>query len=166
MALLAFLSVSACPSARADEPMVIGGHPARIDRRGHLRPWAPWSAAIEREMRFYRRSPTDHGYPRFVTTTFLDGDWAPDPDRDDTIPATQNGMGILSYLKLYALRGKRDAAYLDTARAMGDYLVREALTPDTGMYPRFSRSTGNARTVSAGGGLGHAGRSSVRDRTG
>jgi hypothetical protein len=49
-------------------------------------------------------------------------------------------MGIISYLKMYALVGR--PAYLETARAMGDYLVRETLTPDGGSYPRFTRSTG------------------------
>ncbi len=47
----------------------------------------------------------------------------------DTIPSTQNGMGILSYLKFHELRGRRDPRFLRTACAMGDYLVKEALTP-------------------------------------
>src|SRR5258705_12501944 len=51
-------------------------------------------------------------------------------------------MGILSYLKFHELRGKRDAEFLRTARAMGDYLVKETLTPNTGPYPKFTRSTG------------------------
>jgi hypothetical protein len=93
-------------------------------------------------MTFYQQCPADRGYPRFVLATFLDGDWIPDPDRTDSIPATQNGMGILSYLKFYGLRGMRHPAYLTTARAMGDYLVKETLTPDSGPYPKFTRSTG------------------------
>jgi hypothetical protein len=93
-------------------------------------------------MNFYQRCPTERGYPRFVLATFLDGDWTPIPDRTDSIPATQNGMGILSYLKFHELRGKRDPEYLKTARAMGDYLVNETLTPDSGPYPKFTRSTG------------------------
>jgi hypothetical protein len=93
-------------------------------------------------MNFYQQCPAEHGYPRFVLATFLDGDWAPIPDRTDSIPATQNGMGILSYLKFHELRGKRDPEYLKTARAMGDYLVKETLTPDSGPYPKFTRSTG------------------------
>ena len=121
---------------------MIAGHVAHFDAAGHLLPWISWTTALEREMLFYQQCPTDHGYPRFVSETFLEGDWSLVPDRRDTIPATQNGMGILSYLKLYALRDGRDAIYLDTARAMGDYLVREALTPALGRYPRFTRSTG------------------------
>jgi len=94
-------------------------------------------------MTFYQQCPADHGYPRFVLATFLDGDWTPNPDRTDSIPATQNGMGILSYLKFHEMRGTRnDAAYLTTARAMGDYLVKETLTPNSGPYPAFTRSTG------------------------
>jgi len=122
--------------------VMIAGHPARYDAAGHLLPWISWTQALQREMRFYSGCPTDHGYPGFVTATFLRADCTPDPARLDTIPATQNGMGILSYLKLYTLRGKRDAAYLDTARRMGDYLVQETLTPEAGIYPAFPRSTG------------------------
>jgi hypothetical protein len=125
-----------------DQPLTIAGHTARFDASGQLRPWAPWNDALDREMNFYQRCPADRGYPRFVLATFLDGDWNPIPDRTDSIPATQNGMGILSYLKFHELRGGGDAQYLRTARAMGDYLVKETLTPDTGPYPRFTRSTG------------------------
>jgi hypothetical protein len=93
-------------------------------------------------MKFYQQCPVDHGYPRFVLATFLDGDWVPLADRTDTIPATQNGMGILSYLKFHDLRGRQEPAYLKSACAMGDYLVKEALTPNSGRYPAFTRSTG------------------------
>jgi hypothetical protein len=121
---------------------VIAGHPASFDSEGRLQPWIPWNAALEREMKFYEEAPGEHGYPRFVTTTFLDGDWNPLPNRSDTIPATQDGMGIISYLKFYELRGKRNAQTLAIARAMGDYLVHEDLTPNAGKYARFTRSTG------------------------
>jgi hypothetical protein len=123
-------------------PATIAGHPARYDAAGRLAPWTSWNTALDQEMNFYQGCPSDHGYPRFAFVTFLDAHWTPMPDRTDTIPATQIGMGILSYLKFYELRGKRDARYLDTACAMGDYLVKEALTPKSGKYPAFSRSTG------------------------
>ena len=93
--LLAALAVSAAAGAHNDEPVLIAGHVARFDRSGQLLPWIAWTTAIEREMQFYQRAPADHGYPKFVTETFLDGRWASDPGRRDTIPATQNGMGIL-----------------------------------------------------------------------
>src|ERR1017187_3011545 len=54
----------------------------------------------------------------------------------------QNGMGIISYLKYYGWKNKSMPEVLQFARYMGDYLVKESLTPDTGKYPRFSRSTG------------------------
>ena len=65
-------------------------------------------------MHFYQQCPVDvdHGYPRFVSTTFLNGDWSVQTEHVDTIPAMQNGMGILSYLKYCELLGKRDGAYL------------------------------------------------------
>ncbi len=112
-------------------------------------------------MNFYQQCPEDRGYPRFVLATFLDGQWTPIPDRTDTIPATQNGMGILSYLKFHELRGRQDSRFLRTACAMGDYLVRETLTPASGRYPSFTRSTGQAGSVSARCGLRLAKRSSL-----
>jgi hypothetical protein len=93
-------------------------------------------------MNFYRQCPTDHGYPLFVCETFLDGSWIPSAARTDIIPSTQNGMGILSYLKFRAMRGRQHPGLLATARSMGDYLTQEVLTPDIGKYPAFTRSTG------------------------
>jgi hypothetical protein len=123
-------------------PVVIAGHPVIVDPLGRLAPWTSWADALDREMDFYQQCPIDRGYPRFVYATFLDSDWTPVPDRTDAIPATQNGMGILSYLKFHELRGKRDLRYLKTACLMGDYLVKETLTPGSGKYPAFTRSTG------------------------
>lgn len=121
----------------------IGNHKAVYDRNGILRPWTSWKDALDREMRWYLRCPQEHGYPRFVVVTFMDGDYTWITKRPDTIPAMQNGMGILSYLKYYAYQGKKEPRYLATARAMGDFLVNEGNTPDTGKYPRFTRSTGH-----------------------
>jgi hypothetical protein len=135
----AFAGVLHTPSAK---PIVIAGHGAKFDSAGHLLSWIPWNVALDREMDFYEGAPTDHGYPIFVTTTFLDGDWRPWPEHDDIIPATQNGLGIISYLNFYELRGKRNPKTLQLARAMGDYLITEDLTPDAEKFPRFTRSTG------------------------
>jgi hypothetical protein len=121
---------------------MIAGHEAQFDGSGRLMPWTSWTTALDLEMNFYRTCPSDHGYPRFACETFLDGDWTPSSARNDVIPATQNGMGIISYLKYYALDGRRQTAYLQTARLMGDYLLQQALTPADGEYPAFPRSTG------------------------
>jgi hypothetical protein len=126
----------------SDAPLIIGAHRARVGSDGELQPWTSWNRALDLEMSFYQQCPREHGYPRFVFATFLDGDWQPFTDRTDAIPATQNGMGILSYLKFHELRGESIAAYLETARSMGDYLIKETLTPDSGRYPAFTRSTG------------------------
>jgi hypothetical protein len=125
-----------------DRPNTLAGHPLVFDASDRLRPWTSWNTALDLEMHFYRQCPSDHGYPRFVQATFLDGDWVPMPDRTDTIPATQNGMGILSYLKFRELRTGQDPWFLKTARSMGDYLLKESLTPNSGKYPAFTRSTG------------------------
>ena len=140
--LNAALLLPALTGQQSSQNILVAGHQARFDAQGRLEPWIAWNTALDREMHFYQQCPADHGYPRFVSVTFLDGNWTPLPDHKDTIPAMQNGMGILSYLKFYELRGKKDPVYLATARSMGDYLVKEAITPDSGKYPRFPRSTG------------------------
>ena len=123
-------------------PASIAGHDLRFDAQGELLPWTSWLRALDLEMDFYRGCPADRGYPRFVHVTMLDDEWHAEPGRTDTIPATQNGMGILSYLKFRTWRGSGASGCLAVARRMGDYLVDEALTPDDGAYPAFVRSTG------------------------
>ncbi|MGA8027640.1 MAG: hypothetical protein WB992_10870 [Bryobacteraceae bacterium] len=120
----------------------LGSHQAKYAADGSLVPWISWSDALDREMAWYLKCPDDHGYPRFVSTTFMDGKYEPLPNRPDCIPSMQNGMGIVSYLKYYRYKHGSDQRFLEVARSMGDYLVREALTPDAGKYPRFTRSTG------------------------
>jgi len=129
-------------SGRAAPGQTIGNHPAVYDERGLLQPWTAWNDAINREVNWYLKCPVEHGYPRFVYLTFMDGDYQAIPKRPSFIPATQDGMGIISYLKYYAYTGKQDPRLLQMARYLGDYLVQEAITPDTGKYPHFSRSTG------------------------
>jgi len=123
----------------------LGNHPAVYDPSGALLPWTSWPDALEREVNWYLRCPVENGYPRFITMTFMDGSYQPitsTPNRRSFIPAMQNGMGIISYLKYFTWTGGRDQRLLGIARAMGDYLVKESLTPDSGKYPRFTRSTG------------------------
>jgi hypothetical protein len=127
---------------RPAQPPVIAGHPAVFDADGGLVPWTSWNRTLDLEMEFYRGCPWDRGYPRFAYVTFLDADWTPSRDRTDTIPSTQIGMGIVSYLKYAALRGERGGGSLSIARGMGEYLVNESLTPPGGKYPSFTRSTG------------------------
>ncbi len=92
-------------------------------------------------MDWYLKCPLDvHGYPNFVFMTFMDGTY--DVNRLDSIPATQNGLAILSYLKYWEFTGKTKPKVLEWARRTGDYLVRETLTPNRGAYPKFTRSTG------------------------
>lgn len=125
-----------------NSPISIAGHVIRFDESRQLMPWTSWTAALDREMNFYQQCPSDHGYPRFACETFLDASWTPIPSRTDIIPATQNGTGILSYLKFYRMRGEQEPAWLATACSLGDYLLTEVLTPDSGKYPKFTRSTG------------------------
>ncbi len=120
----------------------IGNHSAVYSSEGMLLPWTSWTDALTREMNWYFACPLEHGYPRFVVMTFMDGNYQAIEKRPDFIPAMQNGMGIISYLKYFAWTGKNNPQTLEFAKLMGDYLVKESLTPDTGKYPRFTRSTG------------------------
>ena len=123
-------------------PIQLGSHEAKYADDGSLIPWTSWSDTLDREMNWYLQCPVEHGYPRFVWMTFMDGEHQADPKRFDFIPSMQNGVGILSYLKYYNYTGRKNPKVLEFARYMGDYLVKESLTPDTGKYPRFTRSTG------------------------
>lgn len=129
-------------NAAVHSQKILGNQNVVRDSYGTLMPWTSWNDAIAREMNWYLNCPVTNGYPNFVWMTFMDGNYQPDPKRQDFIPATQNGMGIISYLKIYVHLGRKNPRILDWARAMGDYLVKESNTPDKGKYPRFTRSTG------------------------
>src|SRR5579884_507110 len=100
------LCVPLACAAPAAQGQGIGNHRAIYDSNGLLLPWTSWRDALGREMQWYRKCPLEHGYPRFVTLTFMEGDYSPRARRKDMIPAMQNGMGILSYLQYYAWRGR------------------------------------------------------------
>src|ERR1700722_5875596 len=109
------------PSGNASSEIKIDSHVAKYDEYGHLLPWIPWGEAIDREMEWYLNCPWENGYPRFVAVTFMNGDYQ--PSRRDTIPAMQNGMGIISYLKYYHWKKQSDPRVLKPAGAMGEFLV-------------------------------------------
>lgn len=138
LCLLTFPSVT----GSADPPRFLGNHPVAHDKRGWLQPWTSWSDALDREVKWYSKCPVEHGYPRFAYLTFMDGNYQAIPGRSSFIPAMQDGMGIISYLKYYQYKGAKNPQLLKMPCFMGNYLVEEANTPNTGKYPRFSRSTG------------------------
>ena len=142
LGLLLLLVASPVLAAGGAPPILLGSHEAKYADDGSLIPWTSWSDTLDREMNWYLQCPVEHGYPRFVWMTFMDGEHQADPKRFDFIPSMQNGVGIISYLKYYNYTGRKNPKVLEFARYMGDYLVKESLTPDTGKYPRFTRSTG------------------------
>lgn len=128
-------------AAAEERPQTVGWHKAAYDADGKLLPWTSFDEAIDREMQWYLNCPLDaHGYPQFVFTTFMDGEYK--AYKPEVIPCTQDGMGILSYLKYYEYTGKTNQRVMQWAAKMGDYLCNETLTPDEGAYPKFTRSTG------------------------
>jgi len=136
------ISSPAIAQLYGNRDVMIGNHAAVYDSSGMLMPWISWQDAVDREMKWYLNCPVTHGYPNFVWMTFMDGNYQPDPSRSDFIPAMQNGMGIISYLKYYVHDKRRNKKVLEWAKFMGDYLINESNTPDSGRYPRFTRSTG------------------------
>jgi hypothetical protein len=60
----------------------------------------------------------------------------------EIIPAMQNGMGILSYLKYYRLTNQTEPQYLATAKLMAEYLISEANTANVGPWANTTRSSG------------------------
>jgi hypothetical protein len=140
--LILLLSCTTQAQNRPAPRVQIGNHLARYDSGGRLLPWISWQKAVELEMQWYLDCPVTHGYPNFVCMTFMDGNYQQDPRRSDFIPAMQNGMGIISYLKYYVYEQRRNKKVLAWAKYMGDYLIKESNTPDTGRYPGFTRSTG------------------------
>ncbi len=131
--------IVAVPSTR---PKQIGFHEAIYDSEGKLLPWTAWEDAVDREMAWYADCPTGpSGYPIFVYSTFMDDQYR--PTKTEVIPAMQDGMGILSYLKYWEFSQRSKPEVLDLARKMGDYLVKESLTKAAGPYPRFTRATGH-----------------------
>ncbi len=125
-------------------PSKIGWHEAVYDgnpKDPRLQPWTTWNDALEREMKWYLNAPlNENGFLSYIWMTFMDEDYK--PYRNDFIPATQNGMGIISYLKYWEYKGKTDNRFLEVAKKMGDYLVEGASTDNSGIYPDFTRSTG------------------------
>ncbi|MBI4556255.1 MAG: hypothetical protein HY706_01610 [Candidatus Hydrogenedentes bacterium] len=144
-AVFAVLAMSSCIRVAWAEqvalPEKVGFHAAQYDADGKLIPWTAWRDAIDREMNWYLKCPVnEHGYPIFVFVTHMTDNYT--PYKNDIIPCTQDGMGIISYLKYWEYTGRSNPKVLEWAKKMGDYLVRETLTPDFGVYPRFTRSTG------------------------
>ena len=127
---------------KVPKQITIGNHTAIYNNKGMLLPWTSWENAVNIEMNWYLHCLVTHGYPNFVWITFMDRNYQADSNRKDFIPATQNGMGIISYLKYYVYSKRENKKVLEWAKYMGDYLVNESNTPDEGKYPRFTRSTG------------------------
>ena len=93
-------------------------------------------------MNFYQQCPFDHGYPRFACETFLDAELDSErgAHRHHSRDPKWHGNHFVSQISRHARQ--QQPAWLATARLLGDYLVKEVLTPDTGKYPAFTRSTG------------------------
>ena len=133
-------------TAPSQVEIAIGNHRGVVQGRSRVAPWTTWDDALAREVHWFATAcPPYGGYPVFASATHMGGDCV--VGGTEVIVAMQHGMGILSYLKYYAYTGRTDASLVETARALGDYMVKEALTPDEGVYPNFPRSTGHTGAI-------------------
>ena len=79
-------------------PETIGWHKAVYGADAKLMPWTSWDDVVARQMRYYLNCPTDkRGYPVFAYATFMNAQ--SEAYEPDIIPCSQDGMGILSYIK-------------------------------------------------------------------
>ena len=76
----------------APAQVMLGSHQAKYAADGSLIPWTSWKDALDREMNWYEQCPIEHGYPRFVWMTFMDGNYNLIQKRPDSIPSMQNGV--------------------------------------------------------------------------
>src|SRR5437660_11540892 len=72
--LAATLAFSPVSQAQTEQRAVIAGHVPHLDAAGPVLPWISWITALEREIPFHQQCPSDHGYPRALTETFLQRD--------------------------------------------------------------------------------------------
>ena len=87
-ALHLLLSIVPLVSGQSAPAPTIGNHTAVYGERGILQPWTSWSDVIDREVNWYLGCPVEHGYPRFVFLTFMDGNYHASTNRSSFIPAT------------------------------------------------------------------------------
>ena len=122
--------------------VILGNQPARIQGRGHVVTWTTWREALAAQMSWYATACADvGGYPLLASATHYGSDCTPEHNKE-VIAAFQDGTAILSYLAWDGYNGHRDPHLLETARAFGDYLVDEDVTPDEGVWPSVFHSTG------------------------
>jgi len=124
----------------------IGFHEAVYNQQALLQPWTTWEDAMKKEMNWYFHAPIGKpGYPVYFYSTFIGDDYL--PYKNEIIPCTQLGMGIISYLKYWEYAGKSDSLPLKYAEQMGVFLSEMACTSNVGSYFNFPRSTGNHDTI-------------------
>ena len=124
--------------------VVLGNQPALVEGRGHIVTWTSWRKALALQMAWYANTcPDVGGYPLLASATHWGGDCKPDPTTE-VIAALQCGTGILSNLAYDAFAEHDNPLWLQHARRLGDYLLKEAVTPSDGLWPGVFRSTGEA----------------------
>ncbi len=126
--------------------VVLGNQPGRIQGRGHVVTWKPWREAVALQMAWYATACDDvGGYPLLASATHWNGD-CDTTKNDEVIPAMQDGTALLSYVGYDAFTAHQNPQWLKTARGFGDYLIKEAVTPSSGLWPGVFRSTGAPTT--------------------
>lgn len=119
-------------------------HPPVHDSAGNLLPWGlddegPFHATMALQAAWWRDAPDHRGWPVYLTEAQLRRDYS--QVGFTAYPASTVATGIYAYLEYWAYTG--DRAYLDMCRTMGEYVLRQMLTPASmAAYPRFPYGAG------------------------
>ena len=126
--------------------VMLGTQPAHGEGRGHIHAWKGWRDALALHMAWdVAPCPEVGGYPLLASATHWGADCNPDPG-DEVIAAMQDATAILSDLAWDTYNQHADPKLLTQTRRYADYLIEQAVTPDSGLWPKVFRSTGTAMT--------------------
>ncbi len=152
--LLPFVSpAGAQVSQRKDACGPVDYYHQRInDRNGDLDSWkkdaeGPFHTIVGLNMRWWKNTPDVHGWPAYCTAAELKKDYG---QYNGAVPMSTCPFGINACLKYYNYTG--DTAFRTMAVRMGDYIVNQALYPDTfTAYPGFPVPVGETGDINPDG---------------
>ncbi len=122
---------------------------------GKLVPWhidenGPFDYIMDIEAKWWLKAPKKNGWPIYLTASKLTRTYE---QSNGAVPGSACPLAIMAYLKYYSFTGNK--AYLDMVKTIGDYLIRQCMTPSTyAGYPDFPWPAGETGDITPNGG-GH-----------